>query len=97
MEKKKIRTMDIILAIIAVVLIIFIVVMVLTYWHMGGVPDILITAVFGACLGEFGFMTWIKTTKEKTGGNENADAFCITDDQRNDDNPDDGSSEEVAG
>lgn len=63
--KKKRKTMDIVLAVIAVVLIAFTVVMIVTFWHVGAVPDILITAVFGACLGEFGFMAWIKTTKDR--------------------------------
>lgn len=59
------RTMDKILIVIAAVLITFTITMIITFWHTGNVPDTLITAVFGACLGEFGFMAWIKTTKEK--------------------------------
>lgn len=66
------RTMDIVLIVIAIVLIVFTVTMVITFWHMGSVPDILITAVFGACLGEFGFMAWIKNVKERY-GNEGYD------------------------
>ena len=53
-EKKSIRTMDIILAVIAVFLLLFIVVMI---W--------LCTCVFAACGGECGVMGWIKTTKER--------------------------------
>ena len=65
--------MDIVLIVIASVLIIFTAIMVITFWHIGSVPDILITAVFGACLGEFGFMAWIKNVKERY-GNEGYDA-----------------------
>ena len=60
------RTMDKILVVIAAVLIVFTTTMIVTFWHLGSVPDILITSVFAACLGEFGFMAWIKNTKERT-------------------------------
>lgn len=55
-KRKPKHAMDLVLTIIAIVLIVFTTVMVITYWKIGGVPDVLITAVFGACLGEFGFM-----------------------------------------
>ena len=95
MKKKNDRkTMDIVLIVIAAVLIIFTVTMVITFWHNGSVPDILITAVFGACLGEFGFMAWIKNVKERY-GNEGYDAD--PDSMRCFDGPGDRSDQENVG
>ena len=64
-EKKSIRTMDIILAVIAVFLLLFIVVMIWLYYQTGAIPDTLCTCVFAACGGECGVVGWIKTTKER--------------------------------
>ena len=64
-EKKNVRTMDVILAVIAVFLLLFIVVMVWLYYLTGAIPDTLCTCVFAACGGECGVMGWIKTTKER--------------------------------
>lgn len=64
-EKKNVRTMDIILAVIAVFLLLFIVVMIWLYYQTGAIPDTLCTCVFAACGGECGVMGWIKTTKER--------------------------------
>ncbi len=63
--KKKIGTMDLILLVIACFLLIFVAVMVWLYYHIGGIPDTLVTCVFAACGGECGVMGWIKTTKER--------------------------------
>ena len=63
--KKNVRTMDVILAVIAVFLFLFIVVMVWLYYQTGAIPDTLCTCVFAACGGECGVMGWIKTTKER--------------------------------
>lgn len=65
MKKRQIRTMDVILAVIAVFLLLFIVVMVWLYYQTGAIPDTLCTCVFAACGGECGVMGWIKTTKER--------------------------------
>lgn len=62
---KNVRTMDVILAVIAVFLLLFIVVMVWLYYRTGAIPDTLCTCVFAACGGECGVMGWIKTTKER--------------------------------
>ena len=64
-EKKSVRTMDIILAVIAVFLLLFIVVMIWLYYQTGAIPDTLCTCVFAVCGGECGVMGWIKTSKEK--------------------------------
>ena len=64
-EKKRIRTMDVILIVIAVVLLIFISLLLWMYYRTGGIPDTLCTCVFGVCGGECGVMGWIKTTKDK--------------------------------
>ena len=64
-EKKRMRTMDVILVIIGVTLLVFTVTMILIHIFCGSTPDTLITCVF-ACLGcECGVMGWIKTSKEK--------------------------------
>lgn len=65
MKKKQIKTMDVILAVIAVFLFLFIVAMVALYYITGAIPDTLCTCVFAACGGECGVMGWIKTTKER--------------------------------
>ena len=72
------KTMDVVLIVIAVFLTIFTGVMVWCFLQMGNCPDSLIVAVFGACLGEFGFMAWIKNTKEIHGGFDN-DGDEVTD------------------
>ena len=64
-EKKRIRTMDVILIVIAVFLLIFISLLIWMYYRTGGIPDTLCTCVFGVCGGECGVMGWIKTTKDK--------------------------------
>ncbi|MCC2124778.1 hypothetical protein [Hominiventricola filiformis] len=64
-EKKRIRTMDVILIVIAVFLLIFISLLLWMYYRTGGIPDTLCTCVFGVCGGECGVMGWIKTTKDK--------------------------------
>lgn len=63
--KKKVRTMDIILCIIAVLLILFTLEMIAVYKETGAVPDTLVTCVFSALGGECGAMAWIKATKER--------------------------------
>lgn len=65
MKKRQIRTMDVILAVIAAFLFLFIVVMVWLYYQTGAIPDTLCTCVFATCGGECGVMGWIKTTKER--------------------------------
>lgn len=63
--KKKRRTMDVILIVLALFLLVFVVVMLWMYYVTGGIPDTLCTCVFGICGGECGVMGWIKTTKER--------------------------------
>lgn len=65
MKKGQIRTMDVVLASIAVFLLVFVAVMVWLYYMTGGIPDTLCTCVFAACGGECGVMGWIRTTKER--------------------------------
>lgn len=64
-EKKNIRTMDVVLVVVAVFLLIFVVAMMWMYYRTGGIPDTLVTCVFAVCGGECGVMGWIKTTKER--------------------------------
>lgn len=65
MKKKKVRTMDVALVIIAVFLLLFIITMLILYYVTGAIPDTLCTCVFAICGGECGVMGWIKTTKER--------------------------------
>lgn len=64
-RKKKVRTMDIVLAIVALFLLVFIITLMWMYYRTGGIPDTLCTCVFAICGGECGIMGWIKTTKER--------------------------------
>ena len=62
---KKIRTMDLILVIIAVALVAFTLEMIKIFRETGMIPDTLCTCVFAALGGECGAMAWIKTSKER--------------------------------
>lgn len=64
-NKPRNTTSKIVLIVIAIVLIAFTVTMIITFWHNQSTPDVLITAVFTACLGEFGFLAWIRNTKQR--------------------------------
>lgn len=63
--KKKLKTMDLILAVLLTVMILFIITMVLVFLRMGAVPDTLIVSVFAFFGLECGVMGWIKTTKTR--------------------------------
>lgn len=64
-DEKNVRTMDVILIVIAVFLLIFIIALLWLYYRTGAIPDTLCTCVFAICGGECGVMGWIKTTKER--------------------------------
>lgn len=64
-EPKHIKTMDIILVIIAVALLAFTIEMIHIFEETGMIPDTLVTCVFAALGGECGAMAWIKTAKER--------------------------------
>lgn len=64
-KEKKIKTMDVILVVIAVALLLFTIEMILLYRETGAIPDTLCTCVFATLGGECGAMAWIKTTKER--------------------------------
>lgn len=68
---KKIKTMDVVLVIIAIFLLLFVGLMILLYYKTGGIPDTLCTCVFACCGGECGIMGWIQTTKTKISDREN--------------------------
>lgn len=59
------KTMDLILIIVGVLLVIFTVMMFVTFWKYGMIPDTLCTCFFACMGGECGIMGWIKTTKER--------------------------------
>ena len=64
-QPKKIRTMDVILVVVAVLLIAFTIEMIKIFRETGMIPDTLCTCVFAALGGECGAMAWIKTAKER--------------------------------
>ena len=64
-QPKKIRTMDVILVVVAVLLIAFTIEMIKIFRETGMIPDTLCTCVFAALGGECGAMAWIKTNKER--------------------------------
>lgn len=59
----RVKTMDVILAIIGATTVAFIVTMIVTFWHFGAIPDVLCTCYFAAITGECGVMGVIKTAK----------------------------------
>lgn len=64
-QPKQIRTMDVILVVVAVLLIAFTIEMIKIFRETGMIPDTLCTCVFAALGGECGAMAWIKTSKER--------------------------------
>lgn len=63
--KRQIRTMDVILVVIAIALTAFTIEMIKIFRETGMIPDTLCTCVFTALGGECGAMAWIKTSKER--------------------------------
>ena len=59
-----------VLVFIAIVLVVFTIANLLIFLKIGAVPDVLITSVFAACLGEMSLTSWIKNTKQKYSDNE---------------------------
>ncbi len=59
------KTLDLILAIIAVLTVIFTVAMIVIFCVYGTIPDTLVTCWFTCIVGECGVCGWIKTTKER--------------------------------
>lgn len=60
-----IKTMDLILILIGILLVIFTIYMILLFREYGTIPDTLVACVFTSLAGECGIMGWIKTTKER--------------------------------
>jgi len=63
--EKQLRTMDVILVIVGVLLFSFTVTMIVLFNRTGMIPDTLCTCVFACLGGECGAMAWIKTTKDR--------------------------------
>ena len=63
--RRKARTMDVILVVVAVALTAFTIEMIRIFRETGTIPDTLCTCVFAALGGECGAMAWIKTSKER--------------------------------
>ena len=64
-KKKGVKTMDVILVIVGVLLISFTITMIVMFIKYGAIPDTLCTCVFAALGGECGVMGWIRTTKDR--------------------------------
>lgn len=62
---KDLGMMDKVLIFVGALIIIFTVVMIITFYRYGAIPDTLCTCVFAACTGEAGFMGIIQATKNK--------------------------------
>lgn len=62
---KKIKTTDIVLIIVCILLILFTWKMIQLFEEQGNVPNTLISCVFTAAAGEAGILGWIKTAKVK--------------------------------
>lgn len=63
--KKSIKTMDIILIIVGIMLVSFTITMIWVHVTTGSIPDTLCTCVFATLGCECGVMGWIKTNKNK--------------------------------
>lgn len=63
--KKSIKTMDVILIIVGIILVAFTTMMILLHLWTGSIPDTLCTCVFATLGCECGVMGWIKTNKNK--------------------------------
>ncbi len=59
------KTMDKMLAILFVTFVIFTLIMLITFWLCGSIPDTLCSCVFAVLGGECGAMAWIRTAKER--------------------------------
>lgn len=70
-QRKKIKTANVVLFIITVLLILFTLRVLNIVETTGYQPSALIAAVFAAALGEFGILGWIKNTKIKNGQDNN--------------------------
>lgn len=64
-KEKQLRTMDVILVIVAIMLLAFTITMIVLFKQTGMIPDTLCTCVFACLGGECGAMAWIKTTKDR--------------------------------
>lgn len=64
-EKKKVRTLNVVLIILGILVVLFTITMIQIYLKMGGIPDTLCGCFFAAATGEFGVMGWIRTTKDR--------------------------------
>lgn len=66
--KKKLSGLDKSLIFVAIIVVLFTISMIATFWFKGDVPNVLITAVFGATFAECGFCSYIwkhKISKEQ--------------------------------
>ena len=57
------KTMDLILVIVAILLLVFTAIMLVTFWRYGMIPDTLCTCVYACLGGECGVMGMIQTAK----------------------------------
>lgn len=64
-KKPKMKTANKVLIIIAIVLVTFTISCLWIFTRQGAVPDTLIVSVFGACLGEFSILGYIRGMKQK--------------------------------
>lgn len=71
-KKKKLSGLDKTLIFVAILVVLFTISMVVIFWFKDDVPNVLITAVFGATFTECGFCSYIwkqKNDREKENNN----------------------------
>lgn len=67
MKKKKMKTSNIVLLVLGILLVAFIIVNLWLFNKYQMVPDVLISSVLALFLSECGWMAWIRTAKSKYG------------------------------
>lgn len=66
-KRGKIKTLDVVLAVVAILLVAFIVAMIVTFWKFQSVPDTLVVAVLGTGGSELVLSAIITIVKKKYG------------------------------
>ena len=64
-KNKKVKTSNVALVVVLLVLLVFTTYMCVLYKATGGIPDTLVTCVFLTLGTECGMLAWIRTAKEK--------------------------------
>lgn len=74
--KKKLSGLDKSLIFVAIIVVLFTISMIATFWFKGDVPNVLITAVFGATFAECGFCSYIWKQKVTNDSSKQSETKC---------------------